>query len=303
MNRRRIEEDLCMGGFNKKTAWWALTAVAAVIPVVYGYQTYQRQQAEARVREARMAEIRADKAEFERLCKEVAGYKFYRRAENVEGILLPKIRHYGEWRDAMAPGAAFALEEYDGAYIDTFLGYRFPSSVMDNSYPTSTSKSEGAIPGFKYVDIIDEQDGKRYRVTGSHKAVRKQDTSAPEVKRLMAADPNYDLNVYNWVLDKVPAPEPAPRFAVTFEDHVVPAERARGLASSTVRVIDTQTGEVMAEMLRYAWTPGRASPANPRPWLTAYKCPGFLHGSDNATRQFVDRVLVPPGASAPPPLP
>jgi len=281
-----------MRRFNKKTAWWALTTVAAVIVVVYGYRTYQRQQAEARVREARMAEIQADKAEFERLCKEVAGYKFYRRAENVEGILLPKIRRRGDWRDRMAPGAAFALEEYDDEYIITFLGCQFPSDMMDNSYSTSVSESKCAIPGFKYVDVIDEQDGKRYRYT-------------PRWEEPWQYDKSYLKGYIKFFLDRSPKPssEPAPRYAVTFEDHVVPAERARGLASSTVSVLDTQTGEVMAEMLRYAWTPGRASPANPRPWLTAYKCPGFLIGSDNATRQFVDRVLVPPGVSAPPALP
>jgi len=281
-----------MARFNKKTAWRALAALAAVAVVVYGYRTYQRYQAEARVREARIAEIRADKAEFERLCKEVAGYKFYRRAESVEGILLPKIRHYDEWRDAMAPGAAFALEAYDAEYINTFLGYRFPASETDGSYSTSTSKSNGAIPGFKYVDVIDEQDGKRYRYT-------------PRWEEPWQYDKSYLKGYIKFFLDRSPQPslEPAPRYAVTFDDNVVPAERARGLASSTVRVIDTKTKEVMAEMLRYAWTPGRASPGNPRPWLTAYKCPGFLNGSGNATRQFVDRVLVPPGVSAPPALP
>ncbi|MBK6638440.1 MAG: hypothetical protein IPG34_12730 [Rhodocyclaceae bacterium] len=55
------------------------------------------------------------------------------------------------------------------------------------------------------------------------------------------------------MLDKTPAPNPAPRYGVTFEDHVIPAERALGLASSTVKVIDLKTGEVLGEMLRYAW--------------------------------------------------
>jgi len=279
-----------MSGFNKKTASWALAAVAAATVGVLAYQVYQREHARTLAREARIAEVRADKAEFERRCKEVAGYKFYRRAENVEGILLPKIRHSGDWRDRMAPGAAFALEGYDSVYITSFLEYRYPSSgVNDESYFTNTQKMKDAIPGFQYVDVIDEQDEKRYRYT-------------PRWEEPWQYDKSYLKGYIKFFLDRSPQPssEPAPRYSVTFEDHVVPAERARGLASSTVRVLDTQTGEVMAEMLRYAWTPGRASSENPTPWLTAYKCPGPGHGSDSATRQFVDRVLVPPGATAPP---
>lgn len=40
---------------------------------------------------------------------------------------------------------------------------------------------------------------------------------------------------------------------MTYEDHVVPEERALWLASSTVKVINRQTNEVLGEMTRYAW--------------------------------------------------
>lgn len=287
-----------MPALNVKTRWvLGLLAMAALLAKpAYDYHLARQARAAAQARYA------ADKAEFQRLCREVAGYKFYRKAENVEGILLLKVRRDGDWQDLMAPGAAFALESKDEGYITSFLAFRYLSSgVTDESYFTNTDRMEGAIPGFRYADVIDEKTGKRYRLTGSEKAVRKQDTTAPEVKRLMAADPNYDLNVYQWTLDSVIAPDPPPRYAVTFEDHVIPEERARGLASSTVKVIDTQTNEVMAEMLRYAWSPPGAFSRSATPWLSAYKCPGVGHGSSAATRQFVDRVLVPPGATAPPP--
>ncbi|GAA5178563.1 hypothetical protein GCM10025771_18010 [Niveibacterium umoris] len=286
-----------MPALNVKTRWvLGLLAVTALLAKpAYDYHLARQARAAAQARYA------ADKAEFQRLCRDVAGYKFYRKAENVEGVLLLKVRHTGDWQDLMAPGAAFALEGTDEEYITSFLEYRYPSSgVNDESYFSSTKRKEGAIPGFSYVDVIDEKTGKRYRRTGSEKAVGKKDTSAHEVKRRLAEDPNYDLNVYQWTLDSVIAPDPPPRYAVTFEDHVIPEERARGLASSTVKVIDTQTNEVMAEMLRYAWGARQASSANPYPWLTAYKCPGVGHGASAATRQFVDRVLVPPGATAPP---
>ncbi len=288
-----------MPALSVKTRWvLGLLALAALLAKpAYDYHLARQARAAAQARYA------ADKAEFQRLCREVAGYKFYRKAENVEGILLLKVRGDGDWQDLMAPGAAFALESKDEGYITSFLAYRRTSSgVQDESYFVSTTKTEDSRAGFAYVDVIDDKTGKRYRRTGSEKAVGKKDTSAHEVKRRLAEDPNYDLNVYQWTLDSVIAPDPPPRYAVTFEDHVIPEERARGLASSTVKVIDTQSNEVMAEMLRYAWSPPGAFSARATPWLTAYKCPAVSVGSSYATRQFVDRVLIPTGLK-PPPMP
>ncbi len=244
----------------------------------------------------------ASAAMYQERCRTQAGYKIHKVVEDVDGILL-KVRHRVAEYDPMAPGAAFALEAYDDSYISSFLSYRYPSSgVSDGSYFANTDKMADAIPGFRYVDVIDEKDGQRYRVTGSQKVTGKKDTTAFNVKREMAANPNYDLNVYNWVLDRALVTDPAPRYAVTFEDHVIPEERQNGIASSTVKVIDTQTNDVLAEMWRYTWMPGVASAGNPSPWLTADKCPGFGHGGSHSTRQFVDHVLVARGATLPPPL-
>ena len=98
-----------------------------------------------------------------------------------------------------------------------------------------------------------------------------------------------------------PAPEPVARYAVTFEDAVIPEERAVGLASSRVTVVDTQTNEVLGEMDRYVFHPGVGQGPSGS-WQIADKCPGVLFGSGQATRQFVDHVLVARGATLPPPL-
>jgi hypothetical protein len=164
----------------------------------------------------------------------------------------------------------------------------------------STGATKESLPGFRYVDVLDEKDGKYYRYTGSEKAVRKQDITAVNVKLAMSRDPNYDLNVYEWTLDRVPSPQPLARYAVTFEDSVIPEERAKGFASSKVIVLDMQTNEVLAEMVRYVWGPSQPTSYTPNPWLTTYKCPMVSRGSDSATRQFVDRVLVAKGATLPP---
>jgi hypothetical protein len=246
------------------------------------------------------------KALFEEKCRTVAGEKIYKTIRDVEGLLLLKIRPEhaeGQEADLLWPGAAFALEARTDEYIKTFLGYEIGAGDPKTGIPTPITPKDrgyivpdqrpGARPGYRWVEVLDEKDGKRYRYSGSEKVVGKKDVTAKGVQMAMARDPNYDLNVYRWTLDKVPAPGASPRYGVTFEDYVVPEERRRGLASSTVKVIDLKTGEVLGEMLRYTWSPGAPSSANPRPWLTAYKCPGHAVGSGEATRKFVDQVLIP----------
>ena len=232
------------------------------------------------------------RAMYNERCATKAGYKINKVVEDVDGILL-KVRHRTNDADQMAPGAAFALEAWDEGYISTFLSYRRPSTQADNSYMVSTTKNPGAIPGFSYVDVIDEKDGLRYR-----HAARWED-SWEDTWEKSKVYVNGGARVF---FGRVPSSEPSPRYAVTFEDHVIPEERQYGIASSTVKVIDTQTNEVIGDMVRYAYYPGTFERGNPSPWLRANKCPGVLFGSGNATRQFVDHVLVARGATLPPPL-
>ena len=246
----------------------------------------------------------AGKALWEEKCRTVAGENIYKTVPDVEGLVLLKVRPKAwepEWADPMWPGAAFAREARTDEYIESFLGYEHSSSATGKPItPTYRGyintdylpNNPNNLPGYRYVDVIDPEDGLRYRYSGSVKVVGRKDILAKGIQMALARDPNYDLNIYRWTLDRAPAPDPAPRYGVTYEDHVIPADRALGVASSTVRVIDLETDEVLGEMLRYAWsTP--ASSANPSPWLTAYRCPGHAVGTGAATRKFVDQVLIP----------
>ncbi len=260
-------------------------------------------------REATKLRMTEGKALFEEKCKTVAGEKIYKTVPEVEGLLLLKVRPKSgerEQSDLMWPGAAFARETEGDGYITSFLaaemarsdgkGGRLPITQKDRGLVTPVSPEKltpNDRPGYRWVEVLDEKDGKRYRYTGSEKIVGKKDTSAYNVQLALKKNPNYDLNVYQRSLDKVPAPGASPRYGVTFEDHVIPDERQRGLASSTVKVLDLKTGEVLGEMLRYAWSPGAPSPANPTPWLTAYRCPDLSFNTGSATRKFVDQILLP----------
>ncbi|WP_310450779.1 hypothetical protein [Sulfuritalea sp.] len=248
---------------------------------------------------------KAGKALWEEKCRTVAGEKIYRKVENVEGLVLLKVRPQAgdrEWADPMWEGAAFAREARADEYIKTFLGYEEafapdgkprPITPKYRGYINTTFKpGEKEFPGYRYVDVIEEKDGKRYRYTGSEKIVGRKNTSALGVQMALQKNPNYDLNVYRWTLDKAAAPDTSLRYGVTYEDHVIPEDRALGVATSTVKVLDLQTKEVLGELVRYAWSVP-ASSANPSPWLTAYTCPGHAESANTTIRMFVDRILIP----------
>ncbi len=170
-------------------------------------------------------------AYWENKCKTVAGEKVYRKVEGVEGILLLKVRPKAsdpEWYDRNFPGAAFARERQADGYIESFLGYEH-SSAPDGKRPISPTdrgyinidflpQNPNNEPGYRYVDVIDEKDGARYRYSGRWEEPWLQDKS-------------WLKGYIKFYLDRVPAPDPAPRYAVTFEDHVIPEERALGVAA------------------------------------------------------------------------
>lgn len=234
---------------------------------------------------------KAGKAYFEEKCRTVAGEKIYRTVPDVEGVLLMKVRPargQTELEDPMWPGAAFAIESYADDYIKTFLGYEYGTGNNDGTKNPITKEHRGYIapdkrpggrPGYRYVDVIDAKDGQRVRVT--------QKSDEP-----WQYDKTYLKGYIRYFLDKTPTTAPAPRYGVTYEDHVIPSERAMGVASSTVKVIDLQTNEVLGEMVRYAYRPRGLRLTE---WLTANKCPAHYVGSDEATRKFVDQVLIPKG--------
>ncbi len=154
--------------------------------------------------------------------------------------------------------------------------------------------------GYLYVDTLDPNDGKRWRHIGSMKAVGRMDANAPNVQDDLKRNPNYDLNIYRFVLDKAPAPDPAPRYGVTYDDVSTREERDYWIAGSSLKVIDLKTNEVMAERIGYMMDRGQGNNSGGRsPWLLArdYACPSFPKtpgGQPFAmrqTRNFVEKVL------------
>lgn len=252
----------------------------------------QTTQADPNVGEAAVKHALAGKAVWEEKCRTVAGEKIYRKVENVEGVLLMKVRPERggrELADRMWPGAAFAREWRGDEFITSFLAYEYAANPAGKDDPVTpnkrgyinTDRRPGGLPGYRWVEVIDEKDGQRYRYTGRYDEPWKTDSS-------------YSKTYVRFNLDKTPSPSSTPpRYGVTYEDHVIPEDRYLGIASSTIKVIDLQTKEVLGEMTRYAWSPGAPSRVNPSPWLTAYSCPDYSVGTGTATRKFADQILFP----------
>jgi len=249
-----------------------------------------------------LAKIKQAEAFYKEKCEKVAGIKIYKTVPDVEGVLLMKIRPERtdrELADPMWPGAAFGGEVYGDSYIRSFLGYEYRAVNKDGVASSvrgyiNVDQRPGGLPGYRWVEVIDPKDGERYRYTGSMKIVGKKDPTAHNVQLELKKDPNYDMNVYRWTLDKNLSPNKAPpRYAVTFEDHVIPEERALWVASSTVKVLDLKTNEVLGEMTRYAMSYIHL-PSNSMPWLNHTICPEMnVTGYLDSTRKFVDQILIP----------
>ncbi|MEL0167433.1 MAG: hypothetical protein VW877_04840 [Pseudomonadaceae bacterium] len=245
----------------------------------------------------------AGKQLWEERCRTVAGERIYRTVEGVEGIVLYGTRRdliHQDYANPMLPSAAFARERTNANYIGTFLGYEHssrpgrPVSPEFRGYVTLEylENNISNLPGYQYVDVIETSLGGRLRYTRAKVLIGQMNVNSPSVRRKIEEDPEYDLNIYEWTLKAQPAPQESPRYGVTIEDHVITEERNLGVASSTVRVIDIETDEILAELTRYVWAAPKSS-MNPFPWARAKSCPSTNGASGVTTRKFVDKVLIP----------
>jgi hypothetical protein len=242
------------------------------------------------------AQERLAKAEalFKERCQ-TAGEKIHRTADKVDGIFLMKLRltsNYGKQYEMDDP---YGHDSTGDEYFNSFL--------VGRNQKGSLSRREDAVQqGFRYIEALDPQDGKRYRYTGGMKIVGKKDTSAYNVQIELKRNPNYDLNIYAFVLEKTPATGPQPRYGVTYDDISTREDRDYWIAGSSLKVIDLKTSEVMAERIGYMMDRGQGNTAGARaPWSLAARnaCPEFpIDGSRQSyqvgqTRNFVEKVLKP----------
>lgn len=235
-------------------------------------------------------------AMFQERCKK-SGESIYRTAENVEGVFLMKLRP-----NKINYGDQYLLDDPYGRDLG---GEGYIQSFVRGFETRQAQFAPGSPPrrGYNYVEAIDPKDGKRYRFTGGMKEV----THTTSI--LMGGDGKTTFKIIDFVLDKTSAPTVAPRYGVTYDDISTREEREYWIAGSSLKVIDLQTNEVMAERIGYMMDRGQGNTSGGRsPWLLAaeHACPGFQrnplrpvrpgHGAsaqEIQTEDFVEKVLTP----------
>ncbi|MES2051234.1 MAG: hypothetical protein V4455_04680 [Pseudomonadota bacterium] len=236
-------------------------------------------------------------------CKN-AGEKIYKTVDNVEGIYLMKLRPKGtNFGNQFKLDDPYGRDLDDEGYVETFVRDSYAKMRSPNPKPGWPPRI-----GYKYVEVQDTKDGQRYRYTGSVKVIRRMDENAPNVQLDLKRDPNFDLNVYRFVLDRTLSPGNPPRYGVTYDDISTREEREHWIAGSSLKVVDLETNQVIAERIGYMVDLAQGSKAGGRsPWLFAADnaCPDFhrfadpvvkTRGASNQSWQtldFVEKVLRP----------
>jgi hypothetical protein len=258
-----------------------LVLAALALPLLAACVTPMSEEDARRVERAKVAKVK-----FEAYCKN-AGEKIYRTAENVEGVFLLKIRTTTNFGGQFVMDDPYGHDVTGNEYIESFLGIKIktlrPAKFMEGDPPRN---------GYKYVEAVAE-DGRRYRYTGYW--------DQPWLR-----DKSYGEWVREFALKKELATGPAPRYGVTYDDLSTREDREYWIAGSSLRVIDLQTNEVMAERIGYMWDPAQGRPGGGRsPWLIAasYSCPGFDFNPNRPklrpaqplgqTEHFVEKILIP----------
>jgi hypothetical protein len=200
-------------------------------------------------------------AMFAERCKR-AGEFIHRTVDNVDGVFLLKLRpsevNYAD---------QFALDDPYGRDLN---GDGYIESFVRGSYQANTTEkpAQGSPPrlGYLYVDAIDPKDRVRYRYTG-------------RIEEPWQTNKTFLKGYMRFVLSKEAASGSAPRYGVTYEDISTREEREYWIAGSSLKVVDLQINEVIAERVGYMMDVLQGSRVGGRsPWLFAANqaCPTFF---------------------------
>lgn len=216
---------------------------------------------------------------FSQHCKE-AGEKIFRTVDGVEGLYVLKLRAGMNLGDQFKVDDPYGNDLFGDGYIKGFLRSE-RDAVSDQAKPSTHSS-------YLYVDAIDPKDGRRYRYTGY-------------LEEPWQRDKSYLKGYILFSIKKSLAQGDAPRYGVTYDDISTPEDREHWIAGSSLKVIDLQKNEVIAERRGYMMDPGQGDNSGGRaPWLHAANnsCPPFLgpHAASDQigqTKRFVRKVLKP----------
>lgn len=240
------------------------------------------------------------RAIYEERCKS-AGVFIHRTAENVDGVFLMKVRQdSGTYRKDMED--PYGNDATGDRYIRTFLAGRDEKGDPELKSWYSDKRPVILTNGYHTVDAIDPKDGQRYRYRGEYHTVSMEERLRDrDTQDFLRKNPDAKLPpLAEYRLERMPPSEPFPRYGVTYEDISTPEDREYWVAGSSLKVIDLETNEVMAERIGYMFDPAQGEKGWGDPWRRGQfnACPAFpgkVHYKTGIyqTRNFVEQVLKP----------
>jgi hypothetical protein len=276
--------------WSKNVRWLAGTLAASLLlggPLLWGIDAQRKCAADIAAGEAehqqRAIRYAITKGRFDEHCKS-AGIKIYRTAENVEGVFLMKIR--GEEQSTETRPQFRLNDPYGNQLDDTRRNYIGSFLRMHYFNPDR---------GYRYVEIINPKTGERTRYEG--RMITNEDWMAHYYKSdQWVTTPCGDSAPANDIYSKfmscpIPITSPGPRYGVTFDDISTHEDREHWIAGSSLRIIDLQTNEVMAERIGYTMEPNVGIKTSSGLWYYTSKpsCPT----PPQSTSDFVMQILKP----------
>ncbi len=288
-------------------ARWLKLGAAAVVAGAVVYPLFIRpvqqqadalQQAEAEYTQRHRAAV----AHFEMRCKS-AGEFIQRTADNVDGVVWMKWRDKSEANDDYNQ---FKLSDPFGrdctaeGCIDQLLRL----APQGGRFTREVEQRKGR---YAWVETVDPADGRMYRYIGVMKPRPSWTPEAIEKHRRDTGQPIDDSSLW-FQTERQPVDRFTARYGVTWDDISTREDREHWIAGGSLKVVDLQTSEVIAERIGYMMDWGLGDRAGFRtPWLFALRnaCPSFPSDATHSTRRwpqtdtvvFATKVLTPTGAN------
>lgn len=263
---------------------WAVALVAVVfggLPIgAYIAGSGERQQ-----RREWQAKLAQAQALFDERCKS-AGETIHRTVDKVEGVVWMK------WREPISNSGNFADQyKLNDPYGRDCGGEDCVVRLLraTEGLELDPQKKEPHHQGYRFVESTDPRDSKAYRYT--LRLYRPFDRESKWLERLIRPE------LVTEPIDKFTA-----RYGVTWDDISTKEDRDHWIAGGSLKVIDLQTNEVIAERVGYMMDRGQGSEEGFRsPWLFAEytACPAFDQSSAgnpvkaSRSRDFIRKVLQP----------
>ena len=239
-------------GWVAKGVACSVVLIVMVLPVGWRAMDLSQQQAEFKAR------LAVAMARFEMRCKS-AGEKVTRTVENVDGVLWLKLRptetNYSDQFKLDDPfGKDCAAEECIRFLLRATKGLELdPKKELPHH------------SGYRFVETRDPRDGVLYRYT-------------LRLDRPSDHDPTWAPSLIRPELDREVISQTTAHYALTWDDISSREDREHWIAGGSLKVIDQQTNEVIAERVGYMVDQGQGSEAGFRsPWSEAIwtACPAF----------------------------